>query len=107
MKRTFSMQKRMSRSNGLDVNVSERSEPGAGIELRDPEVVERAMRRRFGAEYKLRILKLADSCTERASLGILLRREGLYASSIMVCFRQAWVEENIFPPRTFFTNKYG
>lgn len=54
----------------------------------DPEVFERAMRRRFTAEYKLRILKLADSCTEPGSLGALLRREGLYASNLKTWRRQ-------------------
>jgi transposase-like protein len=56
--------------------------------LRDPEVVESAMRRRFSAEYKLRILQLADSCTESGSLGVLLRREGLYASNLTTWRRQ-------------------
>jgi len=35
----------------------------------DPEVRERAVRRRFTAEYKLRILKEAESCAERGQLG--------------------------------------
>ena len=59
-----------------------------GRTLRDPEVVESAMRRRFSAEYKLRILQLADSCTEPGSLGVLLRREGLYASNLTTWRRQ-------------------
>lgn len=88
MKRTFSLQKRTSRSNAPEVKVGERSEPGVGRALRDPEVVERAMRRKFGAEYKLHILKLADSCTEPGSLGVLLRREGLYASNLTTWRRQ-------------------
>ena len=48
----------------------------------DPEVADKAVRRRFTAEYKLRILTLADACTEPGSLGSLLRREGLYASNL-------------------------
>lgn len=48
----------------------------------DPEVPDKAVRRRFTAEYKLRILKLADSCTEEGSMGKLLRQEGLYASNL-------------------------
>ena len=82
------MQKSTSRSNASEVEVGERSERGAGRALRDPEVVERAMRRKFGAEYKLRILKLADFCTEPGSLGVLLRREGLYASNLTTWRRQ-------------------
>ena len=42
----------------------------------DPEVPEKPTRRRFTAEYKLRILHLADACTEPGSVGALLRREG-------------------------------
>ena len=48
----------------------------------NPEVKDKAVRRRFTAEYKLRILTLADACTETGSLGMLLRREGLYASNL-------------------------
>lgn len=48
----------------------------------DPQVVPRAERRKFNAEYKLRILAEADACTERGQIGALLRREGLYASNL-------------------------
>ena len=48
----------------------------------DPEVADKAVRRRFTAEYKLRILTLADTCTGPGSLGTLLRQEGLYASNL-------------------------
>mgnify|MGYP001613315807 CR=1 FL=1 len=51
----------------------------------NPEVQDKPARRRFTAEFKLRILKLADSCTEPGSLGALLRREGLYASNLNTC----------------------
>lgn len=54
----------------------------------DPEVPAKAMRRRFTAEYKLRILKQADACTEPGSLGALLRREGLYSSNLKTWRRQ-------------------
>jgi len=40
----------------------------------DPEVPEKPTQRRFTAEYKLRILRLADACTESGSVGALLRR---------------------------------
>lgn len=49
----------------------------------DSEVRERAVRRRFTAEYKLRILKEAESCKEQGQLGSLLRREGLYSSNLI------------------------
>jgi transposase-like protein len=48
----------------------------------DPEVVPRAKRRRFSAEYKLRILEEAEACSERGQIGSLLRREGLYSSHL-------------------------
>lgn len=54
----------------------------------DPEVPEKPTRRRFTAEYKLRILRLADACTEPGSIGALLRREGLYSSHLTVWRRQ-------------------
>ena len=48
----------------------------------DPELVEQAQRRRFTAEYKLRILREADACTKPGEIGELLRREGLYTSHL-------------------------
>lgn len=38
------------------------------------EVSAKAKRRRFGAEYKRRILREADACTKPGDLGALLRR---------------------------------
>ena len=48
--------------------------------LPNPEVVAQAQRRRFTAEYKLRILTEADQAKEAGGVGALLRREGLYSS---------------------------
>ncbi len=48
----------------------------------NPEVPDKAVRRRFAAEYKIRILNESDACTDSGSLGALLRREGLYASNL-------------------------
>jgi transposase len=48
----------------------------------DPEVTQRAPRRRFTAADKLRILAEADACKQTGQLGALLRREGLYASTL-------------------------
>src|SRR3972149_6178071 len=56
--------------------------------IRDPqveaetEVTGKATRRRYTAEYKRRILKEADSCTQPGERGALLRREGLYSSNL-------------------------
>lgn len=54
----------------------------------DPELVERARRRRFSAEYKLRILRQADACSKPGEIGALLRREGLYSSLLTEWRRQ-------------------
>jgi transposase-like protein len=48
----------------------------------DPEVVVQAKRRRFTAEYKLRILEEVDRYQDRGAIGALLRREGLYSSHL-------------------------
>jgi transposase len=54
----------------------------------DPEVAERAARRRFTAEYKLAVLRQADACAGTGELGALLRREGLYSSHLTTWRRQ-------------------
>jgi len=54
----------------------------------DPEVLEKPTRRRFTAEYKLRILQEAAACTESGCVGALLRREGLYSSYLNTWRRQ-------------------
>jgi transposase-like protein len=46
------------------------------------EVLAKATRRRFTAEYKLKILREAEACTEAGAIGALLRREGLYSSNL-------------------------
>lgn len=58
------------------------------IDIPDPEVVPKAKRRKFSAEYKRRILDEADSCTEPGQIGALLRREGLYSSHLTTWRRQ-------------------
>jgi len=47
-----------------------------------PELVERASRRVFTAEYKLGVLAAADACRQPGEIGALLRREGLYSSHL-------------------------
>ena len=54
----------------------------------DPEVPAKATRRRFTAQYKLRILGRADTCNGAGELGALLRREGLYSSHLSAGRRQ-------------------
>lgn len=58
--------------------------PGAVVQA---EVLPRAERRRFSAEYKLRILQETDQCRQPGQVGMLLRREGLYSSHLS-CWRQ-------------------
>ena len=55
----------------------------APAETAGVEVVAKAARRRFTAEYKRRIVREADRCTKPGELGALLRREGLYSSHVV------------------------
>jgi transposase len=48
----------------------------------DPAVPEKPVRRQFAVEYKIRVLREADRCTQPGQLGALLRREGLYSSHL-------------------------
>jgi transposase-like protein len=64
---------------------AERSEAQLRAAARpDPEVLAKARRRQFSADYKLRVLEEADACEEPGSMGTLLRREGLYSSHLTV-----------------------
>ena len=63
----------MSASNGVAV---------LGTKASEVEVVAKATRRRFSAEYKLKILREAEACTKPGAIGALLRREGLYSSNV-------------------------
>ena len=57
--------------------------PSSATPPPDPEVIVDAKRRRFTAEYKLRILSLADAAKTSGGVGALLRREGLYSSHLV------------------------
>ena len=52
-----------------------------GVTKPDPEVLERPARRRFTAEYKLRILAETDAAPVGTTSAIL-RREGIYSSQL-------------------------
>jgi transposase len=58
------------------------------VEKVETEVLAKARRRTFTAEYKRQILKQAAACTAPGEVGALLRREGLY-SSHLVAWRRA------------------
>lgn len=60
------------------------------------EVVARAHRRRFTVGYKLRILQETDSCGA-GGVGEILRREGLYSSSLTKWRQQR--REGLLVPR--------
>lgn len=75
-------------SNTLNGRVNQRATLTASPTPADPEVVEKAKRRTFTAEYKLRILREVDACTANGEIGALLRREGLYSSHLTDWRRQ-------------------
>lgn len=64
-------------------HVGTRADHGpASLSRPDPEVVVKAPRRQFSAEYKRRILQEADTCMPRGEVGALLHREGLHSSHL-------------------------
>jgi transposase-like protein len=75
-------------SPGVERSEAERSESersaavGEAKTVPDPEVVLKAQRRQFTANYKKRILAEADSVNEPGAIGAMLRREGLYSSHL-------------------------
>jgi len=56
--------------------------------ISETEVVEKAKRRQYSAEYKQRILREAETCRATGEIGALLRREGLYSSHLTTWRRQ-------------------
>lgn len=54
----------------------------------DTEVVPRARRRHFTNADKRRILQAAERCTQPGEIGALMRREGVYSSSLSTWRRQ-------------------
>ncbi len=52
------------------------------MEVRETEVVAKATRRRFTAEYKRKVLQEAERAKAPGEVGALLRREGLYSSHL-------------------------
>jgi transposase len=75
-------------SPGAERSEAERSEvkrsvaPSEAKAAPDPEVVAKAQRRQFTADYRKRILDEADSAKEPGTIGAMLRREGLYSSHL-------------------------
>ena len=75
-------------SEGARRATGDLADGGAAAGVRDPEVSEKAKRRRFSAEYKLRIVREADACKGDGDVAALLRREGLYSSHLSSWRRQ-------------------
>jgi transposase len=73
----------MSAANRLPDSATPTKRPAA-----DTEVVPRARRRHFSNADKRRILEAADRCTKPGEIGALMRREGVYSSSLSTWRRQ-------------------
>ena len=72
------------------ISPSGRTSGVAGLSVvPEPEVPEKAIRRKFTARYTRRILREAELCEEPGQVGALLRREGLYSSNLTTWRRQA------------------
>lgn len=56
--------------------------------LTEVEVLAKAERRRFTAEYKVKVLREADRCKQPGEIGALLRQEGLYWSNLTTWRKQ-------------------
>ena len=69
------------RATGVFPGGAPAAEPPA-VSAAETEVVAKAQRRRFTAEYKRQIVREADRCTTAGAIGALLRREGLYSSHL-------------------------
>jgi len=67
---------------------ADKSATPAGPAGSDTEVVPRARRRTFSNADKRRILLAADRCTQPGEIGALMRREGVYSSSLSTWRRQ-------------------
>lgn len=77
-----------------------RSTPRLARQVPNPEVPAKAQRRKFTAEYKLRIVREAERCKEPGEIGALLRREGLYSSLL-----SAWRRDVEHGARTALRSK--
>ena len=68
----------------------------------DPEVTAKAKRRSFDAAYKRKILAEVDAAAGTGSIGELLRREGLYSSTL-----SSWRKERDAALHCAFSQKRG
>ncbi len=70
--------------------------------LPDPEVTPQAKRRIFSADYKKKILAEIDAAAGTGSIGELLRREGIYSSTL-----SGWRREREVAVEAAFSRKRG
>jgi transposase len=68
----------------------------------DPEVPEKAQRRKFRAEDKKRILEEVDRAAGHGAIGAVLRREGIYSSTL-----HGWRKERDAAVHQAFSQKRG
>ena len=68
----------------------------------DPEVPEKAQRRKFSAEDKKRILEEVDRAAGHGGIGAVLRREGIYSSTL-----HGWRKERDVAVHKAFSQKRG
>ena len=68
----------------------------------DPEVPAKPERRKFSAEDKKRILEETDRAVEHGGVGAILRREGIYSSTLY-----GWRKERDAAVRKAFSQKRG
>ena len=68
----------------------------------NPEVSEKAQRRKFSAEDKKRILEEVDRATGHGGIGAVLRREGIYSSTLY-----SWRKERDAAVHKAFSQKRG
>jgi transposase len=73
-----------------------------GSDLPDPEVTPKAKRRSFSATYKKKILAEVDAAERTGSIGEVLRREGLYSSTLTY-----WRKERDAAVNGAFSQKRG
>jgi transposase-like protein len=77
-----------SERSGEAANAAGAPAPGPRPPVPDSEVIARPRRRSFPAEYKRSILDQADAAEDSGTVGLLLRREGLYSSHLTTWKRQ-------------------
>ena len=68
----------------------------------DPEVSAKAQRRKFTAEDKKRILEEVDRAAGHGGIGVVLRREGIYSSTL-----HGWRKERDAAIHKAFSQKRG